>query len=252
MPEHLNITNSLLLTLNKSDQDLLLPHLETVRLTLRQLLAEEHRPLQYAYFLQSGLASIVARTPTTKAAEIGIVGREGVVGSELAIGDRQSPFEVFVQMEGTALRIGAAELETAIGQSESLRLLLGRYSRSLWIQAAYTAITNAQSRIEARLARWLLMVHDRADGDAFHITHEFMALMLAVRRPGVTVALHELEGKGLIRSLRREVVIRDREGLIEMADGGYTLPEIEYERLIGAPLMRRSGRVKSPDLEREP
>jgi CRP-like cAMP-binding protein len=143
-------------------------------------------------------------------------------------------------MDGSALRIGAADFDRAVERSPALRLLAMRYCKALWVQCAYTALANSITRLEARLARWLLMVHDRIDGDRFELTHDFMAVMLAVRRPGVTVALHELEGKALIRSTRGTVTIRDREGLIEMADGAYTLPEREYERLLGIPLMRES------------
>jgi CRP-like cAMP-binding protein len=230
----------------------LLPFLEPISLALRQGLEERNKPVKYAYFVQSGLASMVAGIENGKSAEIGIVGWEGATGLSSMLGDAQASFDVFVQMEGSALRIGVADLARIAAQSPGLRLLAMRYQKSLWVQCAYTAVANSVTRLEARLARWLLMVHDRTEGDRFELTHEFMALMLAVRRPGVTVALHELEGKALIKSTRGLVLIRDREGLIEMADGAYTLPELEYERLIGIDLMRESARKNLGQVEQIP
>jgi CRP-like cAMP-binding protein len=219
MPNQIEITNRLLLALPEADRALLSPHMEPITLSIRQKLEQITEPVKYVYFIQEGLASMVAQMPSGKSAEIGIVGREGATGLSLAIGDPRSSFETFIQMEGSALRIGAADFDRALEQSPALRLLATRYSKALWVQCAYTALANSVTRLEARLARWLLMVHDRIDGDRFELTHEFMAVMLAVRRPGVTVALHELEGKALIRSTRGTVTIRDREGLMEMADG---------------------------------
>ena len=240
MPNPIEITNRLLLALSETDRTLLSSHLEPITLSVRQKLEQISEPVKYVYFIQEGLASMVAQVPSGKTAEIGIVGRDGATGLSLAIGDSQSTFETFIQMEGSALRIGAADFDRVLEQSPALRLLAMRYCKALWVQCAYTALANSVTRLEARLARWLLMVHDRIDGDRFELTHDFMAVMLAVRRPGVTVALHELEGKALIRSTRGTVTIRDREGLIEMADGAYTLPEREYERLLGIRLMRET------------
>ena len=240
MANQIEITNRLLLALSETDRALLSSRLEPITLSVRQKLEQISQPVKYVYFIQEGLASVIAQVPGGKSAEIGIVGREGATGLSLAIGDSQASFETFIQMEGSALRMGAADFARALEQSPALRLLALRYSKALWVQCAYTALANSVTRLEARLARWLLMVHDRIDGDRFELTHEFMAVMLAVRRPGVTVALHELEGKALIRSTRGTVTIRDREGLIEMADGAYTLPEREYERLLGIRLMRES------------
>lgn len=236
--QNATFTNYLLNSLGEPDLNLLRPHLEPIGLKLRQQLEGAHEQTKFVYFIENGLASMVAKNPAGKEAEVGIIGREGMTGSPLALGDERPPFQVFVQMEGSALRMPASELQAALSKSETLRMLVLRYARTFWIQATYTALANAQTRLDARLARWLLMVRDRVDSDSFELTHEFMALMLAVRRPGVTVALHELEGKGLIKSLRGTVIIRDRAGLIEMADGTYTLPEMEYERLIGTRILR--------------
>jgi CRP-like cAMP-binding protein len=112
------------------------------------------------------------------------------------------------------------------------------YVQAFMSQTAQTALTNGRAKLEERLARWILMAHDRTDGDTLDLTHEFLALMLGVRRPGVTIAMHFLEGAGLIRSTRRAILIVDRDGLEQHADGSYGVPEAEYERLLGVPLKK--------------
>jgi CRP-like cAMP-binding protein len=123
-------------------------------------------------------------------------------------------------------------------ESRALRSLLLAYVQALLAQTTSTVLANGHAKLEERLARWLLMVHDRTDGMTITLTHEFLAVMLGVRRAGVTVALHLLEGKGLIRSTRRQIVILNRRGLIEEAHGSYGAAEEEYRRLIGSPLAR--------------
>lgn len=233
-------SNLPLLVMSDDDRHLLLPNLTDIHLGLRHQLECIHQPVEYVYFIQSGMASMVARAPGGREAEIGVVGREGLSGASCLLGDDMSPFDVFMQIEGHALRLPVDALKCAAAASETLMSLMLRFARALAIQTSFTALVNGQANVGARLARWLLMVHDRIDGDTINLTHEFMAVMLGVRRPGVTIALHELEGEGLIRSLRGAVIIRDREGLIERAAGVYGLPEREYSRLIGAELQRPS------------
>jgi CRP-like cAMP-binding protein len=112
---------------------------------------------------------------------------------------------------------------------------LQRYAHAFAVQAAHTALANAQGKIEERLARWLLMAHDRTTGDSLHLTHEFLALMLGVRRAGVTTALHALESNALIENSRGSIVILDRAGLEASANGLYGVPEAEYERVCASP-----------------
>ena len=187
------------------------------------------------YFPQSGLLSVVAALPRDRDIEVGLVGRDGMSGIALAQDDEQSPFLTFVQIEGEAFRLTAEALRQALVKSPTLRGTLNRYARTQMIQIASTALANGRSKLEERLARWLVMAQDRIDSDKITLTHEFLAVMLGVRRPGVTVALHILEGKGLIRSNRGQILVRDREGLIELADGAYGMAEGEYRRLMGMP-----------------
>ena len=118
----------------------------------------------------------------------------------------------------------------------TLRLFFLHYVQALLIQTSHTALANAQAQIEERLCRWLLMCHDRVDGDDLPLTHEFLATMLGVRRAGVTTAVHALEGRGLIRAERSSIQVLDREGMEVRADGTYGIPEADYERLVGVSL----------------
>jgi CRP-like cAMP-binding protein len=150
-------------------------------------------------------------------------------------GDDRTPFLTFMQIEGSATRFSVEDFRRATDNSPKLRTLFLSYARSFAIQVSTTAVANGRSTLEQRLARWLLMVGDRL-GNNFQITHEFIAVMLAVRRPGVTLAIQALEGKGLIKARRGAMHIVDRAGLIGAAGGGYGLAEKEQERLLGPKL----------------
>lgn len=226
-------SNRLLSVLSAQDLGLLTPHLVRVPLALRQPIETPHEPIRFVYFVESGFASVVVRSSQHDSIEAGLIGWEGVTGTSVIMGDDRSPHEVFVQLEGEAMRIEADALRDAIARSGELNHLLLRFVHVFSVQVAHTALANGRAKIEERLARWLLMVHDRITGNEVTITQEFIALMLGVRRPGVTVALHALEGKGMIRSVRGAVRILDREGLETFASGTYGAPENEYRRLIG-------------------
>lgn len=222
--------NALLKRLSAEDLALLGP-IKSDTLDLHQVLHAADTAMEYVYFPETSLASIVG-PKAMGMIEVGLVGAEGMTGTSLVLGDRRSPFETIVQGAGVAIRVGAQALQAAIEVSPSLRALLSRYVDAFNIQIAATSIANGKALLEMRLARWLLMVGDRR-GDKYQITHEFLAIMLSVRRSGVTVALQALEGHGLIRSTRGAVAILDREGLIERANGFYGLAEREYARLLG-------------------
>jgi len=205
--------------------------LERVPLRLHETVLDPHQPIEYAYFVESGLCSYLADTHDGRI-EIGLVGPEGMVGTPLVLGTDRGPFTALIQGEGEALRIPAADLCAALDASPALRGLLGRYVQSFIAQVGGTAYANAELTIEARLARWILMYQDRMGQDDLPITHEFLSLMLGVRRPGVTAATHMLEGSGMIQARRGRITVLDREKLVEMAGGAYGAAEAEYERLI--------------------
>lgn len=226
-------TNRLLSVLSPGDLALLTPHLIRVALEVRQPLETPQERIRFVYFLESGLASVVVHSSQRQSIQAGLIGCEGVTGAAVIMGDDRSVHDTFVQQEGEALCIEADALRGAIAHSVDLNHLLLRFVHVFNVQVAQTALAYGRAKLEEHLARWLLMVHDRIDGDQITITHEFIALMLGVRRSGVTDAMHALERKGMIRSTRGTVRIIDREGLATFAAGMYGVPENEYRRLIG-------------------
>ena len=169
-----------------------------------------------------------------------MVGFEGMTSLEAVLGGGVAAHEALVQSPGSALRLSSAALRDATGQSRSLHDMLLRFVHAFMVQGSHAAIAAGRARIDERLSRGLLMWHDRIRADELFVTHEFLALLMGVRRQGVTVALHELEGKGLIRSVRNRVRIIDRAGLERMANGFYGVPEDEYRRLFGEDLRRHA------------
>lgn len=227
-------TNNLLLaSLSDDDYALLDPFLERVDLERGKILVAADTPVYHAYFLEGAVASIVSNCCGKGQTEVGIFGLEGVSASFLLLGAPHTPHETVIQVGGgPGLRIATDRYLAAIEQSSTLRTVLLRYIQALMIQTAQSAAANAHLRVEARLARWLLMCHDRVDGNEIALTHDFMAVMVAAERSGVTVTLHILEGEGMIRSLRGRVIIRDRAKLIDLAGDGYGMPEAQYSALI--------------------
>jgi CRP-like cAMP-binding protein len=225
--------NRLLSVLPPDDFIRLRPQLQRVRLEFKQVLEAPNEPIKDVYFLEPGVGSIVAVAGGGERLEVGIFGPEGMSGLAVVQGSDRSPHETFIQVPGEAIRISAAALQQAFEASASVRRLLLRYAQAFSIQIAYTALANGRCNIDQRLARWLVMCHDRVDGESFPITHDFLALMLGVRRAGVTTALQSLEDKKAIRSSRGRIEILDREELIKFAGGSYGAAEAEYERLMG-------------------
>jgi CRP-like cAMP-binding protein len=225
--------NQLLAALAATDIALLQPHLERVDLELRAELEHPHRPIKHVYFLESGMASIVGRGPKQKEAEVGVIGREGCSGLMVVLGNDRSPHATYMQMAGSGHRIATDDLRNVMKASAILHGVLLKYVQAFMIQATYTAIANGTANLEERLARWLLMAHDRMDGDELPLIHEFLALMLAVRRPGVTVAIRSLEEQAVIKAKRGIISVLDRKGLEKIANSSYGAPEAEYKRRMG-------------------
>ncbi len=226
--------NLLLRALSPDDLALLGPHLDPVSFVTGDTLVETGRPPDTIYFMESGVASIVCNTPAFGRTEVGIFGWEGMSGIAVVLGAETMPLETFIQVgDASALGMPTDRLRDAIDRSPGLHRLLLRYVQTFLVQSACSTLSNAHHRIESRLARWLLMCHDRVEGDELRLTHEFMSVMIAAQRTGVTVSLHILEGAGMIRSKRGRVEILDREKLIDLAGDAYGVPEAEYRRLIG-------------------
>ena len=226
-------SNRLLASLSPDDFGLLEPHLESVTLGLRKHLERPNRRIEAVYFPEGGFASVVAVQPNGKQVEVGLIGREGMTGLPIVLGNHRSPHATYIQAPGMGKCIAAAELRKATQTSISLRNSLLKFVQAFGVQTTHTAICNVQSRLDARLARWLLMAHDRIGKDTLTLTHEFLSLMLGVRRPGVTEALHTLREQGLIAYGRGLITVQDRKGMERKAGAAYGVPEAEYRRLIG-------------------
>jgi CRP-like cAMP-binding protein len=232
-PTQSSVRNRLLAKLCPEDFNLLQPHLEPVPLNRGDVLITPNQPIEHVYFLEAGITSIIANTAGGRRIEIGLTGRDGLAGTPVLLGVDSTPHETFMQIGGSGLRTETERLRQAIRQSSSLHSLLLRYVQAFTIQTSHTALSNGSHRIEERLARWLLMCHDRVDGDDLALTHEFIALMLGVRRASVTEALNILEEQEIIQANRGNIVVLDRLRLEETAGDSYGVPEAEYERLIG-------------------
>ena len=228
--------NHLLWALSVQEVSLLRPQLEPVCLPVGTRLVEPNTPIQHVYFLDEGIASVVTSTPQGRRIEVGIIGREGLTGLPILMGTDRSSHACFIQTPGAGWRIQADALRRALAASASLHQHLLRFVQAFLVQMGQTALANACHVIEQRLARWLLMCHDRVDGDDVSTTHEFLSLMLGVRRAGVTVALQALEERGLIATQRGQVTVLNRAKLEGVAGDSYGAAEAEYERLIGLPV----------------
>lgn len=226
------VRNRLLRRLSSDDFALLRPHLQLVETALREQLIAPNVQVKQLFFPESGLASITTSS-LGKQTEIGIIGREGLVGATpVLLGSDRTPYEVVVQSPGEMLSIDTDALSAALTQSASLRKLLLRSLQVQLIQIGQTAFVNATYTIDIRLARWLLMCQDRLDNDELRITHEFLSVMLGVQRSSTTLAVQSLEGHRLIKAQRGRITILDRPALEAVADDGYGLPEAEFARLI--------------------
>ncbi len=235
------VSNGLLAALPTDDLARLRPRLQPVELPFDRTLYPADGAVEAVLFIESGMVSLLATLEGGEQVEVGVVGREGLVGLPLVFGDDRSLVEARVQQEGTALRIGAAPFRAAMDESAALRGLLKRYAQAFHAQVTLTAACNARHAIEQRLSRWLLIAHDRADGDEFPMTHEFISMMLGVRRPGVSLAAGVLQKAGLIHYARGRMAVTDRPGLEASSCECYHTARREFARLLGSGAAPRPG-----------
>jgi CRP-like cAMP-binding protein len=223
--------NKLLAHMPQIAADALCPHLEPIDLKYRQRLEQPNRDIPTAVFVEEGLVSVVATNSSgRRQAEVAIVGNEGMTGLALLLGGKRADHDIFVQVAGCGHSISGDALDRSMRACPELTAWLLRYAHLYTLQLAHTALANAQGSIEERLARWLLMANDRIGGDEVALTHDLLALMLGVRRAGVTVALHHLESEGHVALFRGLVRIVNRRGLEGAAGGFYGAPERAYAR----------------------
>ena len=219
-------TNSILSRLTEADFRVIEADLLDVDLPVHKILERSHRRIDSVFFPDSGFASVVAGSAGKSPIEVGIIGREGMTGLAVLLGNDLPKNETYIQLAGKGRRLKASVLRKAIDEHASLHRSMLHCVHAFLDQAAMTALANGRSTIEERLARWLLLADDRVDGPEIPLTHEFLALMLGVRRPGVTVAAQALERDDLIARKRGSIVILSRKGLEKLAGATYLPPPL--------------------------
>jgi len=207
------VENQILNSIPESEYNLIRPHLESVQLPQQRILHEAGEKIEFAYFPNEGLASLVVLTSDGHSVEVAIVGREGIVGTPLAVGIHRGPYRTIMQISGTGMRVNAEVLEATMRDAPELRLMLNRYVLVQGLQIAQIAACNRLHEIEQRLARWLLMCQDRVGSDILPVTHEFLAQMLGSGRPSVSLAAGMLQKAAFIENLRGSVRIVNRKQL---------------------------------------
>jgi CRP-like cAMP-binding protein len=217
-----------LTSLPHGDRDRLLASSESVDLIFAEVLYCAGEPITHVYFPTGGFISLVTPVRVETGLEVGLIGSEGVLGITLMLGIDTAPFQAIVQGAGTALRINSSLFLHELEQSSTLRQVLKRYLYVSMRQLAQTAACNRFHVVEARLARWLLMTHDRARADTFHVTHISLAYILGVRRVGITKAAHSLQQQKLISYRRGDITILDRTGLEAAACDCYQIDKETY------------------------
>jgi len=213
--------NRILAGLSREDLALLEPHLEAVDLPVKRRLETAKRRIDQVFFIEEGFVSVVANGSSKPSIEVGIIGREGMTGLSVLLGSERAAHDSYVQVAGKGLRIGATKLREVDERSSTLHRAMLRYANTFLLQTTTTALANGRSKIEERLARWLLMAADRVDGKELPLTHEFLGLMLGTYRPGVTKAVQALEKEGLIAARRGGITILDRKSLEKRSNGTY-------------------------------
>lgn len=225
--------NHLIAQLPSRDQLRLVAISESVRLELGTVLCEPGEPTRHVYFPNDCFISLATAIEGEPGIEVGMVGREGMLGAQLVLGVGTMPLHALVQGAGTARCIAAAPFRRELGASKALQRALNRYIYVLMAQLATSAACTRFHRVGPRLARWLLMSQDRAHSDSFHLTHEFLAYMLGVRRVGITRAASDLQRRGFIRYHRGDITVLDRAGLEAAACACYASDQQAYDRMLG-------------------
>jgi CRP-like cAMP-binding protein len=227
------VENTLIELLPAKDRTRLLAICEPVELVLSEVLCEPDKPTRHVYFPTRGFISLVAMVDGSPGVEVGMVGREGMLGAQLVLGVVTAPLHALVQGSGTSLRIATVPFKRELARSPALRRVLNRYLYVLMAQQATSAACLRFHLIGQRLARWLLMSQDRAQSESFHITHEFLAYMLGMRRVGITAAASALQRDGLIEYHRGEIKVINRSGLEAAACSCYASNQKTYADLLG-------------------
>ena len=236
MPQPEPAINQMLAAIPSDEAERISAHLHPIELTLRLDLYEKSSPIEYVYFVHRGVVSMTTNLDNNgNTIEIATIGPEGMVGIPVFLGAEQMPSNAFVQVPGHGVRMSSDAFRQIIGVCPSLNRLLLRYTLALMSQIAQTAACNRTHAIEERCARWLLITQDRVYASEFLLTQEFLAQMLGVRRPSVSIAAGILAKAGLISYTRGRISIIDRGGLEAVACECYRIIADEFLRLVGKP-----------------
>jgi CRP-like cAMP-binding protein len=227
------VRNRLLASLPPEITARILPHLRPFTLSVRDTLIAPERPIESVWFVESGWVSLVTTLEDGTQAEVGLIGREGMAGMSLILGVETALPEAFVQANGIALQMDAGAFRRTLEEEPRFHALLNRYREAMHDQTTQTAACNGRHDLEQRLARWLLMAHDRTDGDELPVTQEFLAIMLCVYRPSITVAAVTLQRAGIIRYSRGHITILDRDALEGTTCDCYHVVKRRFDRLLG-------------------
>jgi CRP-like cAMP-binding protein len=221
--------NRLLAALPNDELTSLEPHLERVKLTIKECILEADERIEYVHFPRSGVVSAVKEFHNGDVIEVATIGNEGVVGHSVALGVLVSGNRLFVQVPGEAMRIKSSAFLKVMERSSKLHGIMMRYSQALFQQVAQVAACNRAHTVDERCARWLLMTHDRVGNSSFTLTQEFLAMMLGVHRPTVSIAARMLQQAGIITYVRGHITILDRKALEEASCECYGLIQRQYK-----------------------
>jgi CRP-like cAMP-binding protein len=228
------IENQLLAALPSDIYQRLLPHSEKITLKLKQVLYEAGDPIDDVYFPHKSLLSLVSKLKNGRSVEVGMVGGEGMASTAAFMGGGTMPYQIIVQSAGGATKMPAAVLRVEFNRGGPLQALLLRYTQALHIQVSQTAACNRVHSLDERLARWLLMTHDRVKSDRLELTQEFVSTMLGVERSGVTIAAITLQEAELIKYSRGKITVLDRIGLERASCECYVRVKILFDELLKA------------------
>lgn len=224
-----HVQNLILLSLPQKELDILLPKLEFVRLELHHVLHEAGETIKSGYFVNTGMMSVLAVQPDGKSVEVGLIGKEGFVGLPVLVGYSSSPTRVVVQAGGGAYRCSTDVLRNVVSQCPGLEQQLHRFGHRFAMQTTQLAACNRLHNVEERLARWILMTHDRVISEHLPLTQEFLGQMLGSRRASVTISAGGLQKRGLISYTRGDITILDRGRLEEAACDCYSIVQKQLQ-----------------------
>lgn len=234
LPLQTEIKNRLLTALVSRDYEHLLPHLEQVELTLGQVVYSAESEIEFVYFPENSVVSLLSTLEDGGTSEVGLVGREGMVGLTIFLAGAITPERALVQLAGTAMRMKAATLRNELRLGSPLQLLLLHYTRAFIALISQSVVCSQHHGLDQRLARWLLMMHDYADTNELKLTQEMIAAMIGSRRAGISVAASALARTNLVRTSRGHITILDRKGLEQTTCECYGIIKDEFDRLFAS------------------